>query len=323
MSFLIEAFPKVNFSDKIVNPKGEIDSPCTLIPNNLLMVLKKTPIGLKTIDKFNKCCKDNYKRKNKPMLEISLSNEQLYDLNESQKKTTDHGRTYYKGGWNNITQGVKIDITMFDTKDRMANWKEEEKLSIISIHESKHLKFQKRNKTKYNVITDECSGFWSKCHLAAFELEFKARLEFSLLNMDESTQKENWIKSYFKMFEVFERFFSNPLDSEKKLVRDIKKKAKIQEAKNLNLSIEDIKTKKINYDYNSEFTLFKDNIINTGNFENGKRECFQLYNEVIENFSQRLQWLDGRINHATLSEIKKMVKNKNDYLNDTEFNLIK
>ena len=69
---------------------------CNIIPNKLILALKKTYFGYKAYEKIQKACKENYRRNNKIMLQVNLTKTQLNKPYEKDSKTTDHAQTYYK-----------------------------------------------------------------------------------------------------------------------------------------------------------------------------------------------------------------------------------
>lgn len=90
----------------------------------------------------------------------------------------------------------------------MQGWSDEEIINIVGVHESFHIRAHGKK-----IETIDCPGLFAKCHFLVIQEEFKARIEYSLVDRDQSVGKSNWLEAYQRYFDIawrLEKMLSDP-----------------------------------------------------------------------------------------------------------------
>lgn len=99
--------------------------------------------------------------------------------------------------------------------ERKYNWSEEEMIYIVGIHESRHIVEPASTLGKFYLDFADYTYFGD--HINHLELEFQARLEYSLLYPSKADKKNNWLENYLGYYEMYRRIESPTTELEQEI----------------------------------------------------------------------------------------------------------
>ena len=154
-------------------------APASPLPDDYLAAMKRTPRGLATLERLTAFDRPDFKKE----FEVVLQAKAL--------PSGDHGRT------GPAAKGILTTISLYNqnAEDRMYQWKAQEMINIVGVHEAVHIVI-----AGSNADSDGCLCIFCDCHERAMFQEMVARLQYSLVNPGSSTGKGSWLGGYRRYF---------------------------------------------------------------------------------------------------------------------------
>ena len=176
-----------------------LDKVESLFPADYVDAMLKTVHGVVRLKRLS-----NWLEKTSTKLEITIQSGQLTD----DAGNLVHGTTKARGSDSFDPNAIDTIISHFDLPDRMQGWSEDEIVNIVGVHESFHIRPQGKR-----IETIDCPGLFAKCHFLVIQEEFKARIEYSLVDPDHSVSKSGWLEAYQRYFDIawrLEKMLTDP-----------------------------------------------------------------------------------------------------------------
>ena len=262
--------------------------------DGLYQVLKIGPIGFERFIHLKK---------------LELRNQKIRVLLSSKDFGDDvDGSTFYdEENLNNFI--MEIATKSIKERDRKYNWSQEELIYIVGIHESRHIVEPPSSIGKFYL--DFADYYYFGEHINHIELEFQARLEYSLLYPSKSDPKVNWLENYIGYFEKYRRIETPTSQLER-----------------------EIKILYINYEKEDKGLLkrklqkLNDNLANS-DFELGHLSLKDVLRRFFSRFEFRLQKFreynaiyNGRLKLPFESNTDKIISEIENYVGDTSLSFI-
>jgi hypothetical protein len=203
MNYADYAFPANNYlnskaAEKILD--DWLDKVGALFPADYVSAMLKTVHGVVRLKRLS-----NWLEKTSTDLEITIQTTALTD----DAGNPVHGTTRARGSDSFDPNAIETIISTFpNLPDRMQGWSADEIINIVGVHESFHIRQHGKR-----IETLDCPTLFAKCHFIVIQEEFKARIEYSLVDSDHSVSKSSWLDIYQRYFDTcwrLEKILTDP-----------------------------------------------------------------------------------------------------------------